>query len=103
MEAEVEFPTKSGHQVKGYPLAALERDKQEALLAKLFLKDLVFGAQVVDDGLLAVVDPASKDSADELPGVQDEVHTPIRGAREGNRQDPCPVSTFQAGEFRCTQ
>jgi hypothetical protein len=39
------------------------------MLAELLLEDLIFGAQVVDDGLLVVVDPASEDSADKLPEV----------------------------------
>jgi hypothetical protein len=56
--------------------------EQDPLLAELFLEDLVFRAQVVDDGLLAVVDPAGEDGEKELPGLQDKVHGTIPEVEE---------------------
>src|SRR5271166_5290274 len=59
--------------------------EHDAFLAELFLQDLVFGSQVVDHGLLPVVDPAGQNGEEELPRLQDKVHAPILPVDSGRK------------------
>src|SRR6267378_6131948 len=54
--------------------AALFVIQQDAAFAKLLPKHLVLGSQVFNDLLLLLVDPASKDKMEQLPGLKDEIH-----------------------------
>jgi hypothetical protein len=54
--------------------SALVIVQQDPSLAELLFQDLVFGAKVLDNGLLALIDPASEDGDQQLPGLQGEGH-----------------------------
>jgi len=46
--------------------------QQDSPLAELLLQNLFLGAKVLDDRLLAPVDPAGKNHDQQLPGLQGE-------------------------------
>jgi hypothetical protein len=47
--------------------------QQDAAFAEFLLEDLVLGAEIVNDLLLLLVDPAREDGEQQLPRLQDEV------------------------------
>ena len=54
--------------------SALVVAEENATLAQLFFKNLIFRPQVLNHLLLLLIDPAGQDNKQELPGLENKVH-----------------------------
>jgi hypothetical protein len=56
--------------------------EQDLAPAEFLFEDLVFAAQVVDELLLPLIDPARQDDCEKLPGLQNKVHAQADEVRD---------------------